>query len=92
MQKDEPDHTTMCKQPGMSEIECNLTKANAKKIKITNANMLESKEKKNQSNKDTYASNAKTWQMIKSKGKVKKASGYENCLICRKYVRSVGVN
>lgn len=59
MQKDEPDHATMHKQPGMSEIECNLTKANAKKIKITNANVLESKEK-NQTNKDTYASNAKT--------------------------------
>lgn len=59
MQKDEPDHATMHKQPGMSEIECNLTKANAKKIKITNANVLESKEK-NQTNKDTYVSNAKT--------------------------------
>lgn len=45
MQKDEPDHATMHKQPGMSEIECNLTKANAKKIKITNANILGSKEK-----------------------------------------------
>lgn len=45
MQKDEPDHATMQKQPRMSEIECNLTKANAKKIKVTNANMLESKKK-----------------------------------------------
>lgn len=53
MQKDEPDHATMHKQPGTSEIECNLTKANAKKIKmanakkikITNANILGSKEK-----------------------------------------------
>lgn len=52
MQKDEPDHATMHKQPGMSEIECNLTKANTKKIKITNANMLESKEKK--SNQQRY--------------------------------------
>lgn len=52
MQKDEPDHATMHKQPGMSEIECNLTKANAKKIKITNANVLESKEKK--SNQQRY--------------------------------------
>lgn len=48
MQKDEPDHATMHKQPGMSEIECNLTKANAKKIKITNANILGSKEKSEQ--------------------------------------------
>lgn len=56
MQKDEPDHATMHKQPGMSEIECNLTKANAKKIKmanakkikITNANILGSKEKSDQ--------------------------------------------
>lgn len=45
MQKDQPDHATMHKHPGMSEIECNLTKTNAKKIKITNTNMLESKEK-----------------------------------------------
>lgn len=52
MQKDEPDHATMHKQPGMSETECNLTKANTKKIKITNANMLESKEKK--SNQQRY--------------------------------------
>lgn len=58
LQKDEPDHATMHKQPGMSEIECNLTKANAKKIKITKANMLKSKGK-NQTNKDTYASNEK---------------------------------
>lgn len=47
MQKDEPDHATIRKQPGMSEIECNLTKANAKKIKITTANVLGSKEKSN---------------------------------------------
>lgn len=31
MQRDEPDRATMYKQPGMSEIECNLTNANAKK-------------------------------------------------------------
>lgn len=58
MQKDELDHATMRKQPGMSGIECNLTKVNAKKIKVTNANMLEITEK-NQTNKDTYASNEK---------------------------------
>lgn len=48
MQRDELDHATMCKQLGMSEIECNVTNANAKKKKkkkITNENTLGGKEK-----------------------------------------------
>lgn len=60
MQRDELDHATMCKQLGMSEIECNLTNANAKKQKkkkITNENTLGGKEKSNQ---ETYTSNDET--------------------------------
>lgn len=70
MQKDEPDHATMHKQPGMSETECNLTKANTKKIKITNANMLESKEKK--SNQQRYL--CKQWKSMTDDNKIKRES------------------
>lgn len=69
MQKDEPDHATMHKQPGMSEIECNLTKANAKKIKITNANILGSKEKSEQ---QRYL--CKQWKNMTDDNKIKKES------------------
>lgn len=68
MQKDEPDHATIRKQPGMSEIECNLTKANAKKIKIT-ANVLGSKEK---SNHQKYL--CKQWKNMTDDNKIKRES------------------